>query len=234
MPDRRLTPVAAHSGPTRPILPIERQSTPNSPSLSYSGTSAAGPRSAEARSKSSLLCSGMQADSLGRRRTAFRPQAGKALVSQVSQYPLDHRRVFSAGGNARAVCPQGKKTWSGAVARAGANARAVCLQGKKPWSEAVARASDDLDRAPAFRTGLHVDLKHPLETLRPAHRRPLLGRCAIFCWSRPQRLSAPASPVWRDPGPVRADRFSFIGFFRLCRKPPLTQTGADCWARTPH
>ena len=105
-------------------------------------------------------------------------------------------------------------------------------EGKKPLSEAVvARGGDDLDHAPTIRTGRHINLKNPLEALSPAHRRPLLGRCAIFCWSRPQRLSAPASPGWRDPGPVRADRFSFNGFFRLCRKPPLTQTGADCWAR---
>ena len=176
----------------------------------------------------------MQADSLGRRLTAFRPQSGKALVSQVSQYPLDHRRVFSAGGNARAVCPQGKKTWSGAVARAGENARAVCLQGKKPWSGAVARASDDLDRAPAFRTGLDIDQKSRLSRLAQRIAALCSAGVSIFCWSRPQRLSAPASPGWRDPGPVRADRFSFIGFFRLCRKPPLTQTGADCWARIPH
>jgi hypothetical protein len=48
------------------------------------------------------------------------------------QDSLDDRQVFSAGENARAVCPQGKKPWSGAVARAGENARAVCPQGKKP------------------------------------------------------------------------------------------------------
>ena len=39
----------------------------------------------------------MQADSPDRRRAAVRPQAGKILAGEVSQYPLDDRRVFDGG-----------------------------------------------------------------------------------------------------------------------------------------
>jgi hypothetical protein len=98
-------------------------------------------------------------------------------------------------------------------------------EGKKPLSEAVARARDDLDRAPTIRTGLHINLENPLEAFRPSHRRLLLGRrAAVFS----RRLGGPGDPAGlRDPGPVRTDRFSFNGFFRLRRKPPLTQACAS-------
>lgn len=50
------------------------------------------------RSLKLVFCdSGMQADALGRRCPAFRPQAGEIVFSQVSQDSLDHRRVFDAG-----------------------------------------------------------------------------------------------------------------------------------------
>jgi hypothetical protein len=41
---------------------------------------------------------------------------------------------------------------------------------------------DDLDRAPTFRTDLHINLKDPLEALRPSHRRALRSWCAVFGW----------------------------------------------------
>ena len=105
-------------------------------------------------------------------------------------------------------------------------------EGKKPLSEAVALAGDDLNRSSALRAGLHINLENPLEVLRPLHRRALLGRCAVFGLGWLCGLRTPTPTGRRDPGPVRADRFSFNGFFRLRRKSPLTQTGAGYSAQT--
>ena len=59
--------------------------------------------------KSVFYSSVRQADTRGRWRAAFCPQAREILAGQMIQYPLDHRRIFSAGENARATCPQGEK-----------------------------------------------------------------------------------------------------------------------------
>ena len=57
-----------------------------------------------------------------------------------------------------------------------------------------------LDRVPTIRTDFRINLKNPLEALRPAHRRALLSRCAVF--GRLCGFRAPAGR--RDPGPMRA------------------------------
>ena len=82
------------------------------------------------------------------------------------------------------------------------DARAVCPQGKKPWSGAVSRASYDLDRSATSGASFHVDSKHSLQPLSPPHRRPLLGRRTILCWHCPGGFRTPPATRRRNPGPV--------------------------------
>ena len=122
-----------------------------------------------------------QADRPGWRRAAFRPQAGKILAGEVSQYPLDDAQRHSGFASFR---------WRG---------KSQSLHCLRWW---VFDGGDDLDRAATIRTGLHINLKNPLEALRPAHRRTLLGWCAIFRRLRPLRLAALPSARRCDPRPV--------------------------------
>ena len=106
----------------------------------------------------------MQAGTLGRpacamhadrRRSAFRPQAGKILAGQVIQDSLDHRWVFDGG--------------------------------------------DDLDRAPTFRTGLHINPKDPLEAQRSGCRQGRFAFCARSPWLKPRPRVPIASPSVAQP-----------------------------------
>lgn len=82
----------------------------------------------------------------------------------------------------------GVVTLSGGVDSQATAARALRLAGQVlqyPLDHGrVFNEGDDLDRSATTRAGLDVDLKHWLEPLRPAHRCPLLGGCAVFCLRR--------------------------------------------------
>ena len=72
-------------------------------------------------------------------------------------------------------------------------------EGKKPLSEAVARARDDLDRAPTIRTGLHINLKNPLEAQRSGSRQGRFAFCARSPWLKPRPRVPIASPSVAQP-----------------------------------
>jgi len=100
----------------------------------------------------------MQAGTLGRpacamhvdrRRPTFRPQPWEILAGQMIQDSLDHAQRHSGFASFR---------WRGK------SQSLHCLR----WR--IFDTGDDLDRAPATRASLHIDLENPLEALRPAHR----------------------------------------------------------------
>ena len=130
----------------------------------------------------------MQADTLGRRRAAFHPQAREILAGQMIQDPLDHAQRHSGFASFR---------WRG---------KSQSLHCLRWW---VFDGGDDLDRAATIRTGLHINLENPLEALRPSHRRALLGQCAIFGLGWLCGLRTPAPAPRRDPSPVRTVRCKY-------------------------
>ena len=99
------------------------------------------------------------------------------------QYPLNHAQRHSGFASFR---------WRGK------SQSLHCLR----WR--VFDAGDDLDRAPTFRTDLHINLKNPLEALRPLHRRALLSWCAVFGLGGLCGLRTPAPAGRCDPGPMGA------------------------------
>ena len=88
----------------------------------------------------------------------------------------------------------------------------------------IVDAGDDPHRPAAFTAGLDVDIEHPLETLRPAHRCPSLGRGLLLA-----RLGGHPG-MQREPGHLAhpvierliASRQRLQGEYRRCVATPIT------------